>query len=49
MARQASRAERVARADHVLDNSGSLDDLAAQVRDLWAQLRRMATPKGARA
>ena len=49
MARQASREERVARADHVLDNSGSLDDLAAQVADLWAQLRPVATPKGARA
>lgn len=38
MARQASREERLARADEVLDNSGSLDDLRAQVDALWERL-----------
>lgn len=36
MARQASREDRLARADRVVDNSGTLDDLRAQVDDLWA-------------
>lgn len=36
IARQASRSERVARADRVIDNSGSLEDLDAQVADVWA-------------
>lgn len=35
VARQASRAERVAKADVVLDNSGTVDDLARQVADAW--------------
>jgi dephospho-CoA kinase len=35
IARQASREERRARADVVIDNSGSLDDLAAQVDRAW--------------
>ena len=35
MARQASRHERLARADFVIDNSGSLDDLARQVDAAW--------------
>lgn len=35
MARQASRDERLARADRVIDNSGTLDDLRAQVDDAW--------------
>ena len=35
MARQASRADRLARADRVIDNSGDPDDLAAQVDDAW--------------
>ena len=38
MARQASREERLARADEVIDNSGSLDDLRAQVDALWERL-----------
>jgi dephospho-CoA kinase len=38
MANQASREERLAKADVVLDNSGSLEDLAAQVDELWPQL-----------
>lgn len=33
--RQASREDRLARADFVVDNSGDLDDLAAQVDALW--------------
>lgn len=35
MARQASRDERLARADRVVDNSGTLDDLRRQVDDAW--------------
>jgi dephospho-CoA kinase len=35
IARQASREERRARADVVIDNSGSLDDLVAQVDRAW--------------
>jgi dephospho-CoA kinase len=38
MARQASREDRVARADHVIDNSGNLDDLRRQVEVLWSDL-----------
>ncbi|MFI0349565.1 dephospho-CoA kinase [Actinomadura sp. 9N407] len=35
---QASREDRRAIADHVIDNSGSLDDLKAQVDTLWEAL-----------
>jgi dephospho-CoA kinase len=35
MARQASRADRLAAADRVIDNSGTLDDLRHQVDDAW--------------
>jgi dephospho-CoA kinase len=35
MTRQASRAERLARADRVIDNSGTLDDLSRQVDETW--------------
>jgi len=38
MAAQATRDERLAVADFVLDNSGSLADLHAQVDQLWAHL-----------
>jgi dephospho-CoA kinase len=38
IARQATREERVARADRVLDNRGSLADLERQVDELWAWL-----------
>lgn len=38
MARQASREERLAKADHVLDNSGSLEQLERQVDELWDRL-----------
>lgn len=37
---QASRAERLAIADIVLDNSGSLDELDGQIDWLWAELGR---------
>ncbi|MFP5256570.1 MAG: dephospho-CoA kinase [Acidimicrobiia bacterium] len=52
MARQVSREERRARADEVLDNSGSREELSAQVEALWQRLvaRRDAavadTPRG---
>ncbi len=42
MANQASRAERRAIATHVLDNSGTLDDLKAQVDALWEDLTARA-------
>ena len=35
MTRQASREQRLARADRVIDNSGDLDDLARQVDEAW--------------
>jgi dephospho-CoA kinase len=35
MARQASREERLARADRVIDNGGTPDDLAARVDEAW--------------
>jgi dephospho-CoA kinase len=49
MARQASREERLARADRVIDNSGTLADLRAQVDDAWrwiATLRARGGPQG---
>jgi dephospho-CoA kinase len=42
MAAQASREQRLAIADLVIDNSGSLADLDRQVTDLWSRLRRRA-------
>ncbi len=42
MAAQASRETRLAVADLVVDNSGSLAELDRQVGDLWAELRRRA-------
>ena len=42
MAAQASREQRLAIADIVIDNSGSLAELDRQVGDLWAGLRRRA-------
>lgn len=38
MARQATREERRARADVVIDNHGTLDELGRQVDDLWPRL-----------
>jgi dephospho-CoA kinase len=42
MAAQASRKQRLAIADIVIDNSGSLAELDRQVGDLWSLLRRRA-------
>jgi len=42
MAAQVSRQQRLAIADIVIDNSGSLAELDRQVGDLWAELRRRA-------
>ena len=39
IAAQASRAERLAVADVVVDNSGSRDDLVRHVDELWARIR----------
>jgi dephospho-CoA kinase len=38
MARQVSREERLAKADHVLDNSGDVEHLRQQVDELWRLL-----------
>ncbi|WP_030262457.1 dephospho-CoA kinase [Streptomyces sp. NRRL B-24484] len=38
MAAQATREDRLAVADIVIDNSGSLDDLTARIRQVWEQL-----------
>ncbi len=38
MAAQATRERRLAAADHVVDNSGSLEELQSQVDALWQQL-----------
>jgi dephospho-CoA kinase len=39
MAAQASREQRLAVADVVIDNSGTLDDLDKRVAEVWAELR----------
>jgi len=39
MARQVPRADRLAKADVVLDNSGTPEDLRRQVEELWARLQ----------
>ena len=44
IARQASREERLARADRVIDNSGSLEALRRQVDDVWAWLQQLPEP-----
>jgi dephospho-CoA kinase len=44
MANQASRTDRRAVATHVIDNSGTLDDLKTQVDALWESLTRRAAP-----
>ena len=41
---QISRDERLATATHVIDNSGTHDDLAANVSDLWDELQTLTTP-----
>jgi dephospho-CoA kinase len=45
IAAQATREQRLSIADIVVDNSGSLTELDRQVGDLWANLRRRATPR----
>ena len=42
MAAQASREQRLAVADIVMDNSGSLDDLDRRIAEVWADLERRA-------
>jgi dephospho-CoA kinase len=42
IAAQASREQRLAAADVVIDNSGSLEELEAQARELWEELRARA-------
>ncbi|MEV4256515.1 dephospho-CoA kinase [Spirillospora sp. NPDC049652] len=42
IAAQATREERRAVADHVIDNSGSMDSLDARVAEIWADLTRRA-------
>ncbi len=45
MAAQASREQRLAVADLVIDNSGSLDDLDHRVAEVWAELQRRAASR----
>jgi dephospho-CoA kinase len=49
MASQLSEDERLARADLVIDNSGSLEDLLEQVDDAWRELRRRLAEQPGRA
>lgn len=44
MARQASREERLAKADIVIDNSGTLADLEAAVADAWPRIVALGQP-----
>ena len=46
LASQASRSERLALADDVIRNEGSMDQLAAQVRELHRQYSALAQPAG---
>jgi dephospho-CoA kinase len=48
MATQLDRAQRIAQADDVIDNSGSLDQLPAQVEALDFRYREIAPERGAR-
>jgi dephospho-CoA kinase len=43
MAAQLPEAEKIKAADYVIDNSGTLDESQAQVRELWQKLRAEAT------
>lgn len=47
IAAQASRADRLAVATLVIDNSGSLSELDREVGELWAELRRRAKARDA--
>jgi dephospho-CoA kinase len=49
MAAQASREQRLAVADIVIDNSGSLGDLDRRVDEVWSELRRRAAVASAEA
>jgi dephospho-CoA kinase len=42
ISRQVSRSERLARADKVIDNSGDLDQLQAQVDEVWRWIETLA-------
>jgi dephospho-CoA kinase len=44
IANQASRQERAAVADRVIDNSGSLGDLRRQVDEVWVWLANLPRP-----
>lgn len=44
IANQIGREERVAIADHVIDNSGNLEELRAQVDAVWAELSALTAP-----
>lgn len=46
MSRQASREERLARADRVIDNSGTRGALEAQIDDLWAWMTTLTPAEG---
>jgi len=46
VAAQASRAERLAAADFVIDNSGTPDQMAARVARLWSELVECAGARG---
>jgi dephospho-CoA kinase len=46
MARQATREERLARADHVIDNGGPSDALPAQVDAAWSWIRSLPDATG---
>ena len=45
LAAQATREQRLALADLVIDNSGSLEDLDRRVAEIWADLKRRATAR----
>jgi dephospho-CoA kinase len=47
IASQASREDRLAAADVVVDNSGSLEDLERRVAEIWADLTRRAAQNDA--
>jgi dephospho-CoA kinase len=44
VARQASREQRLAKADRVIDNAGSLEQLRAQVDDVWRWIEGLPRP-----
>ncbi|MGQ4485830.1 dephospho-CoA kinase [Streptomyces sp. 372A] len=46
MAAQATREQRRAVADLVVDNDGPVEELVARVREVWAELTRRAAEKG---